>query len=129
MYHTWLGSGTPFASNPPPGYLTGGPNQFYSGKVSPPLGEPPMKAYRDWNAGFPENSWEITENQVSQQASYQFLLTPFVTCDDNPSVPQIPMQPVPVNPDESRLNDGTSMFQLNLYVIVMLLLLNLFVLL
>ena len=29
-----------------------------------------MKSYKDWNTGWPEDSWEITEPAIYYQASY-----------------------------------------------------------
>jgi len=68
---------------PPPGYLVGGPNPTYSvdkccvasigtpgyrcsssaafalcrNDYAPPLGQPPLKSYRQFNEGWPANSW------------------------------------------------------------------------
>ena len=42
-----------------PGYLAGGPNQYYGGTITPPKGEPPMKAYKDWNT-----AWKVTATTV-----------------------------------------------------------------
>ena len=85
--HTWFGDGTEFDNSlmskygPAPGFMTGGPNRFYSGSVSPPAGQPPQKSYRDWNTGWPENAWEITEPSMSYQAAYVRLLSKFTTSD------------------------------------------------
>ena len=78
-YHTWFGdvSNPTFAHNPPPGYLTGGPNPTYqpdaayTGPVlSPPRNQPVQKSYIDWDKGYPENGWQITEPAIYYQASY-----------------------------------------------------------
>lgn len=60
-----------------PGYLTGGvnihyqPDSNYSGPpLVPPLNQPVQKRYRDWNTGWPENSWELTECHIPYQAAY-----------------------------------------------------------
>ncbi|TVQ25336.1 MAG: glycoside hydrolase family 9 [Spirochaetaceae bacterium] len=80
FYHTWFADGSPWDNartsrfGPPPGYLVGGPNRGYTGPLSPPAGQPPQKSYLDWNAGWPENSWEITENAIYYQAAYIELL-------------------------------------------------------
>src|SRR5947207_1861487 len=86
VYHSWFGDGSPLydgASStygPVPGYLVGGANQFFSNtSISPPHGEPPMKAFKDWNTGWPENSWEITEPAIYDQAAYELLLSQFAT--------------------------------------------------
>jgi hypothetical protein len=84
IFHAWFADGTMFDNalaspcGPAPGYLTGGPNAAYSGTLSPPKGQPPQKAYRDWNTGWPENAWEITEPSISYQAAYVKLLSKFV---------------------------------------------------
>jgi len=76
IYHTWFNNGTDWDNaatslyGPAPGFVSGGPNRNYGGGVAPPTGEPAMKSYRDWNTGFPENSWEITEPAIYYQAAY-----------------------------------------------------------
>jgi hypothetical protein len=93
MYHSWFGDGSALydgASStygPVPGYLAGGANQYFSvSTVTPPYGQPPMKAFRDWNTGWPENSWEITEPAIYYQASYSLLLSAFATDTFAPQV-------------------------------------------
>jgi endoglucanase len=89
MYHGWMGDGTIYDSTatgvgPAPGYLVGGPNQnFTVTAISPPAGEPAMKAYKDWNTGWPENSWEITEPANYYQASYLLNLSRFASSQDS----------------------------------------------
>ncbi len=91
IYHLWFHDGSPLYDGqgsrygPAPGYLAGGPNKFFSVEwIRPPHGEPPMKAYRDWNAawnaqrGANEASWEITEPAIYYQAVYTLLLSQFV---------------------------------------------------
>jgi hypothetical protein len=79
---------------PPPGYLVGGPNPHYSkdkccdaafgtsgyrcffsaafslcnNSYAPPLGQPELKSYREFNEGWPANSWEVTEPSIGYQA-------------------------------------------------------------
>jgi hypothetical protein len=92
IFHQWFRDGSPLYDGkgsrygPPPGYLAGGPNKFFSVDwIRPPFGEPPMKAYRDWNAAWNaqhranEASWEITEPAIYYQAVYTLLLSQFVT--------------------------------------------------
>lgn len=86
IWHGWFGDGSPLYDDaasvygPAPGYLVGGPNQYFSAStVRPPAGEPPMKAFKDWNTGWPENSWEITEPSIGYQAAYSLLLSQFAT--------------------------------------------------
>jgi hypothetical protein len=85
FYHSWFGNGTiwdnVFTSlyGPPPGYVPGGPNKDFSIlSMSPPAGQPPQKAYKEWNTGWNgvanENSWEITEPAIYYQAAYISLL-------------------------------------------------------
>jgi endoglucanase len=93
MYHSWFAHGTVYenaltAIGPAPGYVTGGANKnfqpaaAYKGpRLAPPMDQPPQKAYKDWNASWPENSWEITEPSLSYQAPYVFLLSRFVRPD------------------------------------------------
>jgi hypothetical protein len=92
------------APGPPPGYLVGGPNpgfsldscctaavgtpayrcygatafSFCSNDHSPPLGQPAMKSYRQFNEGWPGNSWAITEPSMGYQAQYIRVLARYV---------------------------------------------------
>jgi endoglucanase len=90
MYHSWFGDGTPWDNattspfGPAPGYLTGGanpsfaPDPSYSGPpLVPPQNQPAQKSYRDWNANWPQNSWEITEPAIGYQGRYVRLLAAF----------------------------------------------------
>jgi len=90
MYHQWFGHNTPWDNastsqyGPPPGYLVGGPNKnyrpdnSYSGPpIEPPMNQPVQKSYRDWNTGWPENAWEVTESHIPYQAAYVHLLAHF----------------------------------------------------
>lgn len=79
IYHTWFGHGTPWDTNPPPGYVPGGPNKDYSGSVADLKGLPPQKSYRDFNDGWPESSWEITEPAIYYQAAFIKMLSKFVS--------------------------------------------------
>lgn len=84
IYHTWFGNNTPYDNaltspkGPPPGYLTGGPNKDFSyPQLSPPANQPPQKSYKDFNDGWPESSWEITEPAIYYNAGYILLLSNF----------------------------------------------------
>jgi hypothetical protein len=81
---------------PPPGYLVGGPNPAFSldscciapigspgyrchgspdfplctKRYVPPLGQPAMKSYLQFNEGWPADSWAVTEPSTSYQAAY-----------------------------------------------------------
>jgi hypothetical protein len=91
IYHSWFAHGTVYQNalsslkGPPPGYVSGGANQFfrpdpaYTGpRLVPPMDQPPQKAYRDWNTGWPEASWQITEPAIYYQGAYVLLLSHFV---------------------------------------------------
>jgi endoglucanase len=83
IYHGWFNDATPWDNaliserGPAPGYVPGGPNKFYSGQSTPPVGEPAQKAYRDWNSSA-QASWEISEPAIYYQAAYIKLLANFV---------------------------------------------------
>jgi hypothetical protein len=89
---------------PPPGYLVGGPNPHYSkdgcctaasgtaeyrcygsaafsfcsNSYAPPLGQPTLKSYLQFNEGWPANSWEVTEPSTGYQAQYIRVLAKYV---------------------------------------------------
>jgi hypothetical protein len=88
---------------PPPGYLVGGPNPYFAldncctavvgsagyrcygaptfvlcrNNYSPPGGQPPLKSYRDFNEGWPANSWQVSEPSTGYQAHYIRVLAAF----------------------------------------------------
>ncbi|MEM6771619.1 MAG: T9SS type A sorting domain-containing protein, partial [Bacteroidota bacterium] len=77
IYHFWFNEGTDWDNSetslygPAPGFVAGGPNSDFSQtNIAPPANEPPMKSYKDWNTGWPEFSWEITEPAIYYQAAY-----------------------------------------------------------
>jgi hypothetical protein len=72
IYHQW------FRGEPPPGYLVGGPNKDYGGKIEWIKHQPPAKAYADTNEGWPADSWEMSEPAIYYQACYIRLLVDFV---------------------------------------------------
>ncbi|MEO0366398.1 MAG: glycoside hydrolase family 9 protein [Pseudomonadota bacterium] len=105
FYHAWFPNGsTEFDSvkdssfGPAPGFLVGGPNPTYDwdgccpsscgsadndarcglDRPAPPFGQPPQKAYREFNDNWPLNSWQITENSNGYQVVYIRLLSKFV---------------------------------------------------
>lgn len=97
FYHSWFADGTAWDEagvstyGPPPGFLPGGPNASYNWDAqcpaqpgcgtappSPPYGQPPLKAYADFNDNWPLNSWEVTENSNGYQIAYIRLLSKFV---------------------------------------------------
>ena len=85
MYHNWFADGSQFDNvftsiGPAPGYITGGVNQAFTlGSPSPPANQPPQKSYLDFNTGYPQNSWEITEPAIYYQAAYVRLMAFFAT--------------------------------------------------
>jgi endoglucanase len=80
MWGDWYSVYTRWAGNPPPGYVTGGPNRDYDGTNArlKDKAQPNQKMYMDFNNGPPENSWTITEPAIYYQASYIKLLSKFV---------------------------------------------------
>ncbi len=93
IYHGWFHNGTVWDTNPAPGILAGGPNQYfapdpsYGGQISPPQNNPPMKSYKDWNTSWPENSWEVTENSTGYQCRYSFIAAAFAAAAGPTSTP------------------------------------------
>ncbi len=90
IYHGWFGDGTIFdgSANPfigaPPAFISCGvnknyfPDATYSGPaIIPPQNQPIQKCYKDWNTGWPENSWEISEVGIYVNAAYVKLLSKF----------------------------------------------------
>jgi len=100
FFHSWFGNGSYWDAagvsmyGPPPGYLTGGPNPGYTwdgccpggcsgnscgaAPPSPPTGQPNQKSYKDFNNGWPLDSWSVTEPDDGYQARYVRLLSKFV---------------------------------------------------
>jgi len=90
IYHAWFGDGTLYdgGANPyigaPPAFIPGGvnknyqPDAAYTGPpITPPQNQPVQKSYKDWNTGWPENSWEISEVGIYVNAAYVKLLSKF----------------------------------------------------
>ncbi|MBK8625700.1 MAG: glycoside hydrolase family 9 protein [Saprospiraceae bacterium] len=103
IYHGWFNEGSALWDDvrtstygPAPGFIPGGPNPNWSldgccptgcGSTqnnnlcvvqNPPSSQPALKSYRDWNTGWPQNSWEVTENGIYYQSAYLFLLSSMV---------------------------------------------------
>lgn len=101
LFHTWFSHGsrwdevTATTPGPAPGLLVGGPNPSYSldacctdgsncygaaefaycaESFTPPLGQPALKSYLQFNESWPANSWSVTENSCGYQAKYILLL-------------------------------------------------------
>lgn len=86
IYHAWFDDGTVYdnaqtsAIGPAPAFVTGGANPNYdatTGTIAPPQNQPAQKSYKDWNTGWPEDSWEITEPAIYYQAAYVQLLSAY----------------------------------------------------
>jgi endoglucanase len=86
IFHTWFQPYTRWSDaktsecGPAPGYVPGGPNRNAAASgvpawVSPPVGQPPQKSYRDWNG--PDASWAVTEPGIYYQSAYVRLLAAF----------------------------------------------------
>jgi len=106
IFHTWFADGSAMwdrvgksTYGPPPGFLAGGPNPSYdwdgccqnsscggtgnnaictSMSISPPKGQPAEKSYKDFNTGWPLDSWSVTEPSDGYQVAYIRLLSKFV---------------------------------------------------
>ena len=86
LYHGWFDNGTVWddvntsSIGPPPGFLPGGPNPNFHPDgscacvIAPPENQPIQKAYKSWNTGWPQNSWELNEVAIYTQAAYLRLL-------------------------------------------------------
>ncbi|WP_207223374.1 glycoside hydrolase family 9 protein [Leptolyngbya iicbica] len=79
MFHEWLGRGIyknalTSPSGPAPGYLTGGPNNRYTGPAEGLAERPIMRAYLD-RSDSELYMWEITEPSITYQAPYIRLLS------------------------------------------------------
>ncbi|HEY0662330.1 MAG TPA: glycoside hydrolase family 9 protein [Lysobacter sp.] len=115
FFHSWFADGTPWDSvrdsqyGPAPGFLVGGPNNTQydwdercpgisvkcgTARPSPPYGQPGQKAYKDFNDGWPLNSWPITENSNGYQTAYIRLLARYVTTPQVLPVSQVSKEPV-----------------------------------
>lgn len=107
IYHGWFEDGSALwdragvsVYGPAPGFVPGGVNPSYAldgccpsgcspynslcnnALVTPPLGQPIQKSYKDWNTSWPQNSWTITEPGIYTQAAYVRLISGF--CSPNP---------------------------------------------
>jgi hypothetical protein len=89
IYHVWFAANSRWSDaktspcGPPPGFVPGGPNAAAAkdgvpARLSPPAGQPPQKSYKDWNGGWPDSSWAVTEPGIYYQSAYIRLLSAFV---------------------------------------------------
>ena len=92
LYHGWFWNGTPWDNaltsqyGPAPGYITGGPNDYYEDHPShdpslvPPVGQPAQKSYLDDNntihstTGSDNAIYAINEPAIYYQSAYVRLL-------------------------------------------------------
>lgn len=97
IFHSWFSDGSAkwddartSTYGPAPGILVGGPNYNQwdwdsrcpsisslcgTTRPTPPYGQPPQKSYKDFNDGWPLNSWPISENSNGYQISYIRMLS------------------------------------------------------
>ncbi len=97
VYHGWFTDGSAAWDDvrtstygPVPGLIPGGANPTWHldgcctlscstnilcENQSPPSGQPIQKSFKEWNTGWPQNSWEITETSIYVTASYISLLS------------------------------------------------------
>ncbi len=97
IFHSWFEDGSAkwdeakiSTYGPAPGILVGGPNASQydwdprcpaisslcgSERPSPPYGQPPQKSYKDFNDGWPLNSWPVAENSNGYQVNYIRMLS------------------------------------------------------
>jgi len=95
IYHAWFADGTSrwddvltSTFGPAPGYVPGGCNSSYNANttLSPPHNQPLQKSYLDFNTSSPDNSWEISEPSISNQAAYIRLLSQVIGLDTDSSL-------------------------------------------
>lgn len=105
FYHAWFHDGSSLwdevgvsTYGPAPGYIPGGPNPGYAldaccpgscgnptvnalctTNVTPPMGQPIQKSYKDFNNDWPLNSWTVTEAGIYTNAAYVRLLSKYCT--------------------------------------------------
>jgi hypothetical protein len=94
IYHTWFANNSIYdhalnsPNGPAPGYLVGGPNKGFSvTALVPPSGQPDSKSYLDFNDGWPNNSWEVSEPGIYYQAAYIRLLAGVISNFGNNILP------------------------------------------
>jgi len=83
LFHEWFMTLNGTGVHSPPGYLVGGPNRYNEDlnqqKLSPPLNQPPMKAYLDAPHYIEQyGAYGYTEPMCAYQCSYVRLLACFV---------------------------------------------------
>lgn len=100
IFHGWFTNGSAkwdsaatSTYGPPPGFVPGGANQTQwdwdggcpsissacgTSRPKPPYAQPKQKSYKDFNDGWPLNSWPISEVSNGYQIAYIRLLSKFV---------------------------------------------------
>jgi endoglucanase len=150
FYHSWFKNGSTLwdengvsTYGPPPGYIPGGPNPGYgldpccsgscSGNsacltnVTPPMGQPIQKSYKDFNDDWPVDSWTVTEAGIYTNAAYVRMLSKFagIGCTTSTGIPNLNSKTTNgnlklyPNPAEDKLyisfNNETSTSQCSIY--------------
>jgi endoglucanase len=108
IYNSWFANGSALwdrvgasTYGPAPGFLVPGINRNYNvdnccatnscggsnalcnaALVTPPIGQPTLKMYKDFNADWPQNAWLVSENGIYFEASYIKLLSKFITTNN-----------------------------------------------
>lgn len=112
FYNGWFDNGSALwdevgisTYGPAPGYIPGGPNPSYAldgccpggcgssannalcnTNVTPPLNQPIQKSYKDFNDGWPVDSWTVTEAGIYTNAAYVRMVSAFIQGACNVSV-------------------------------------------
>ena len=95
IYHAWFADDSSrwddvltSSFGPAPGYVPGGCNSNYNANttLSPPHNQPLQKSYLDFNTSSPDNSWEISEPSISNQAAYVRLLAQVIGLNNDSSL-------------------------------------------
>ena len=105
IYHTWFHDGSQWDNadittyGPAPGFVSGGANQDYTANVnlSPPYNQPAQKSYLDFNTSSPDNSWEISEPAIYNQAAYIRLLAAISRLNENDTLGNLNYTPTENN--------------------------------
>ncbi len=130
IYHGWFNDGSIWDDaqtstyGPAPGFVPGGSNPTYTANtnLSPPYDQPLQKSYLDFNTGFPDNAWEISEPGIYYQAAYVRLLSRIanlneatLSIEENTiSETQIKVHPNPVNDSFKIQTDKT--YAVNIFI-------------
>ncbi|MBO0930247.1 glycoside hydrolase family 9 protein [Fibrella aquatilis] len=101
VYHVWFADGTDWDNaltspkGPVPGYVPVGPQNlyYYQGSQTYLKSEPLQKRYKDWNGGYGDNSWELTEVAIYNQAAYINLLSRLMLPAADPTDTEPPTVP------------------------------------